>query len=362
MRDDGDVTVLIMEPNGRNPYTELLTDALRDINVESVFPEPSNVFRHTRAVLSHPDADIVQIDWAYGNYMSADVTGSKRADTLITVARSIGFVVDLLLVSLLGRAIVWTVHNTSHHDGFFPRCERIVNEFLFCIADAVTVKCSAAAHIVADEYTLPSAGDFEIVRDGNYIPVYENSISQTAARERLGIDDETFVFLFFGGIRRYKRVPRLIEAFRELPLGDAELWIAGRPNDHEIERSIAEEGSITTGVHTRLEYIPTEDVQVYMNAADVLALPYDGILNSGTVHLGMSFGLPILAPAVGCIPKTVADANDLLYNGENLNAALRDTCDRSDLREVGNANHQRACDRDWHGPATDLAAIYRSVS
>jgi len=52
-----------------------------------------------------------------------------------------------------------------------------------------------------------------------------------------------------------------------------------------------------------LDFIPDNDIQIYMNAADIIVLPYLDILNSGVAILAMSFGKPVIAPRTGSIPS-----------------------------------------------------------
>jgi glycosyltransferase involved in cell wall biosynthesis len=51
--------------------------------------------------------------------------------------------------------------------------------------------------------------------------------------------------------------------------------------------------------------IPGEDMQLFLRAADIVVLPYLRSLNSGVLMLALSFGLPVVAPAVGGIAEVV---------------------------------------------------------
>jgi glycosyltransferase involved in cell wall biosynthesis len=57
----------------------------------------------------------------------------------------------------------------------------------------------------------------------------------------------------------------------------------------------------------RKEYIPDEETEVFFKAADVLALPYRYIYQSGVLFLGYSFGLPVLAADVGSLKEEVVE-------------------------------------------------------
>jgi len=360
---DGDITAVLLDGDRypENPYMSLLTEALREQGVTVLTPALPLFFPLTRTVLRTPEADVLAVDWVY-DYYSISVADNDALDVVASVLRAAALLVDLLVVSLLSVAVVWTVHNERHHEGKFPRTERVVNETLFAVADAVTVKCHAAAETLAETYTLPSAAELHVVPDGSYVSAYENEVSATAAREELSIPEDAFVYLFFGLIREYKGVPELIEAFGALKAPEAELWIVGNPHTDELAREIDTLAAGTPGVETVFEFVPDERIQYYMTAADVFALPYRRVLNSGSAHLGLSYGLPIVAPALGCLPETLPPENDFLYDpadDDGLRRELRRARDHPDLEAVGRANYRRAIEDDWTDTAEAMVGAYR---
>jgi len=56
-------------------------------------------------------------------------------------------------------------------------------------------------------------------------------------------------------------------------------------------------------VRLSLEFVPTEKVPLYMGASDVVVLPFNSILNSGSVFLALSFNRAVLAPRLGSLPE-----------------------------------------------------------
>ncbi|WP_435092688.1 glycosyltransferase family 4 protein [Halorubrum sp. N11] len=365
MTDGDDFTLLLMSGSWypENAYMTLLADALRETGVEVRTPPLPLFFPLTRAVLANRDADAMQLDWIYDYYVTTG-TGFGPANALVSFLRAAAFLVDVALVSLLGVGIVRTVHNERHHEGLYPRTERIVNECVFAVADAITVKCSAAADAVAAAYRVPTADEMAVIPDGNFVPAYENDVSREAARRDLGIDDDAFVVLFFGLIREYKGVPDLVEAFADLDASDAELWLVGNPHDDRIEAQVTALARSDPRIETRLEFVPDERIQYFLNAADVLALPYRRILNSGTAHLGLSYGRPVVAPAIGCLPETVPPENEFLYDpadDDGLADALRRAYDHPDLESIGRANHRHARSQNWVQAAEALTSVYRGT-
>ncbi|WP_254838761.1 glycosyltransferase [Natronomonas marina] len=363
---DEDLTAVLVDADRypENPYMSLVAGALESRGVTVLSPSLPLFFPLTRNALRYPEADVLCIDWVYDYYNVSD-TGSDALDRAATWVRAATLLVDLLAVSLLSVAVVRTVHNERHHEGKYPRTERVVNETVFAVADAVTVKCRAAAERIAAAYTVPSAAELHVVPDGSYVSAYENDVSPATAREELSISEGAFVYLFFGLVREYKGIPELLAAFGELDVPDAELWVVGSPKSDALGGEIDALAAGTGNVRTVLEFVPDERIQYYLNAADVLVLPYRDVLNSGSAHLGCTFGLPVVAPAMGCLPAALSAANDdLLYDPgapDGLRRALRRAHEHPDLEGVGRANYRHAVANDWPETAERLVAVYRQA-
>lgn len=365
MTNSENISVVTLLENDKNPYFRLLHDALEKQGVSVIHSRRPYIFPLTRAIVAHKESDVLQLDWIFDFYFSDNFTGCKIIDTFVTFGRAFLLLFDLILVSFSSTAIVWTVHNKQHHEGKYPRISRVVNEFVFWIADTVTVKCENAKGELATLYAKANSESMHVVPDGNYISAYENSISTNEARSELGIDGDTFVYLFFGMIREYKGIPELIDAFDNLHHSDSELWIVGNPKTDELRQKIERQVVTTGNVYTVFKFIEEDKIQYYMNAADILVLPYRDILNSGSVHLGMSFRLPIIAPELGCIPATVPNANEFLYDPsdpEALRRVLAEALAHPDLNSIGEANYNRAVSQNWAKAADELKGVYKRVN
>jgi glycosyltransferase involved in cell wall biosynthesis len=145
----------------------------------------------------------------------------------------------------------------------------------------------------------------------NAVP--NTDISPREARMRLGIRDNEKTILFFGNIAPYKGLEYLIAAFRKVltKRDEYRLVVAGRPKNCEkywqeildLIKNDVRDGRILL----RADYIPDEETEVYFKAADVLALPYRYIYQSGVLFLGYSFGLPVLAADVGSMKEDIVE-------------------------------------------------------
>ena len=347
-----------------NPYMDLLTGGLEANGVDVRYSEKFVFLPITRGVLRHRDVDVVQLEWLYPFYTIDDLE-FEPANRTLTFLRAVALLVDLTIVALLPVYTVRTVHNRHHHDRAYPRIERVLNELAFALASAVVVKCERAVGIIDAEYRAADPDRMYVVSDGSYVPTYENDVSRERARNELSIPDDAFVYLYFGLIRGYKGVPDLLQAYTALERSDTQLWIVGNPDSEELEREIRDVADRTTDVTTVFDYVPGERIQYFMNAADVLVLPYRDILNSGTTYAGLTFGLPIVAPRIGCIPETVSAKNDLLYDPDQpngLRSALETVYEHPDLESVGETNYERAIGRSWDRVGKEYLGVYRSLS
>jgi glycosyltransferase involved in cell wall biosynthesis len=106
--------------------------------------------------------------------------------------------------------------------------------------------------------------------------------------------------------------------------------------------------------------IPDEDLQLYINAADILAFPFRHVLTSGSVILAMSFGRPVIVPNLGCLPELVGDDAGIAYdpaNPEGLVVALQQATE-SDLASMGAAAARRVNTVSWRSLAQETAKVY----
>ena len=156
-----------------------------------------------------------------------------------------------------------------------------------------------------------------VIEHGSYIGCYPDTISGDAARAILGLPPEALVFLFLGRIEPYKGVLELIDSFRKLEAPDARLLVAGLPANDEDRRRIEQAAGGDERILFRPGYVPADQMQVFLRAADVFVAPFRYILTSSSIVLGMSFAKAVIAPAQGCIPETVGPEGGFLYPADD---------------------------------------------
>lgn len=132
-------------------------------------------------------------------------------------------------------------------------------------------------------------------------------VDRGEARRRLGLDGP--VILFFGHVRAYKGLAKLIEAMPAvLAAMNCTLLVAGEfyEDRHPIDERIRELG-IEDNLRIIDRYIPNEEVGLYFQAADVMVLPYEEASQSGAVQVGFGFDVPAIVTDAGGVAEAVED-------------------------------------------------------
>jgi len=348
--------IFVPDYSGGNPYQGELAGALerRGIAVNMAIPGVRNL-PFIGALRDHGVPDVLHIHWIY-----PFLIGRYRT---VTVLKGTRLLLELLVLKFLGVRVVWTVHNLEDHEGRTPTIERYFRSIVARLCDDLIVHCSTARDRLVERYDLPERyrDRIEVLRHGHYIDSYPDEVSRQEARKRLDIETEATTFLYFGRIRAYKNLPGLIEAFGRLDGEDVELYVVGRPGKEHLDSELADLCQTDERVTYVPEFVPEDEIQLYMNAADAVVLPFSNVLSSGSAILAMSFGNPVLAPRIGCLEPLLAGQAELTYEPDDEDAlvrALRSATTR-DLESIGAGNRRRIeATRDWDDIAERTRTVY----
>jgi len=147
-------------------------------------------------------------------------------------------------------------------------------------------------------------------------PLYDNfgePVPKSVARQKLGIDVNGHLVLFFGFIRKYKGLDILLQSIKlladqhdaahtEVPklLIAGEFYEDARPYEALIERL-----GISQHLILRTSFIPDSEVKYYLCAADLVVQPYRNATQSGVTPLAYHFEKPMVVTNVGSLPDLV---------------------------------------------------------
>ena len=220
----------------------------------------------------------------------------------------------MLYYKALGKKIILTLHNVNKakRDSKDSFLNRLTLKVQYRLADYIFVHTEQMRSEVIEGFDVPP-DRLGVIPFGINNAVPDTSLSRAEARRRLGIRDGEKTILFFGNIAPYKGLEYLTGAFQQFfsDRSDLRLIIAGWPKNCERYwrpiRDAIEQDVQGGRIILKAEYIPDEETEIYFKAADVLALPYRYIYQSGVLFLGYSFGLPVLAADVGALKEDIIE-------------------------------------------------------
>ena len=150
-------------------------------------------------------------------------------------------------------------------------------------------------------------------------------------------DVEGPVVLAFGLVRPYKGTDVLLDAFARIA-GDAEgaeLWVVGMPRmPMEPLRELA--ARVPGRVRFVERFVTDPEIPAFMRRADVVALPYRNIEQSGVLYTALAFGRPLVLSDVGGFGEIAEQGAARLAppgDAEALSVVLRDLLNDASARE-----------------------------
>lgn len=273
-------------PGGtQNPYLRMLYSRLPEVGYD---PRPLARFDHLHRL--SPES-VFHLHWTRIAQLGA--TTLEKAQ-----ATSDEFLDTIAAYVERGGTLLWSVHEPLPHDCPFPEVEEDLRQHLADLATGIHILHDSTVDEVAPFYRLPRDKVF-VVEHPLYTGIYETYLTRRAARRLIGLDDDAVLILAFGAIRPYKgfdRLVRLLPRLRKETGRDVRVMVAG-PTMRSIDNSELHDLVATTeGASLTGEPIPDEYVQVMFKSADIVALPYRQVLNSGVLMLGLTFGCDSIAP------------------------------------------------------------------
>ena len=294
---------------GFNPYQRLATEAIEDAgaNVQRIAPVKWFPVQHAFAT---PDCDLLHFDWPHDWYSGRNLVTRVMKRAMYTRG----------LKTQSEKKLVWTAHNLVAHDAQDLNKEAQMLQRLISRCDGIVVMSDASERELRRLYDVPKSTLVQKAPHGHYIDCYRNEIAPAQARAKMGIEANSQVFLSVGAIRRYKGHLSLIRTFGAIATPGQRLIIAGNTNDsvyrRQLHEEVARQSSINPNcqVDLHLRMIPDDELQVLFNASDICVLPFANILNSGSLLMAMSFGMPVVASNLGSIPEVAIAESSVLFS------------------------------------------------
>ena len=246
-------------------------------------------YSHKRVLMEK--FDIVHVHWPDG-YID-------QRNWLKAIQRALLLTLMLVISKAKGARLVWTAHNLQPHDAFHPKFSQFYLRQFLKLCNGLIFLTEEGKNSFLEHY--PSEQDIPcaVIPHGHYRDSYPEPISQEKAKEKLGLITQKKILLFMGMIKPYKNCDALIKEFSAANLQDYILVVAGKPETPKYKEQLELLAKDQENIHLRLEFIPDDQLHIYMSAADTVILPYKSILNSGALLLALSFNKPVIAPHIG---------------------------------------------------------------
>jgi glycosyltransferase involved in cell wall biosynthesis len=266
-----------------------------DKSKEQVFKVPSerivnsiNPFNWLKVanLLKNENADLVVFDWWHPFFGFCH--GS----------------ISFLLRKKYKNKILFITENVVSHEA------NAIDKFLTKIGLSSASKFLALSGIVEKEVQQYSKGK-KVYR--SELPVYDcykqsEEASIKKLKQDLGFNEDSFVLLFFGYVRKYKGLDILIEAFPKILSvnPNAKLLIVGEFYDDPKESTeLIKKHKLEEKVKVINQFVPNEEVAKYYQASDLVILPYRSATQSGILNVAYGFYKPVIVTDVGGLAEFV---------------------------------------------------------
>lgn len=366
-RPGRDRPLVVHDPRDRGPYHDCLLPALERAGVRSRFlPEPTS--SATVNVLLRPlcglwcrarGVRVLHVHWVFPWVPSWAVRlpGARRA------CRA-WFAGTLKLWRACGLRVVFSAHNVLPHEQVFDD-DVAARRMLLDAADAVIAHDPAA--VAALDAILPGV-EVRVVEQGPYLlPAGDRA----RERARVGAADGDVVVALAGNVAAYKGFEDVLAAAATLPAGHAGrlvITVTGHCRDAalaaRVEQLAARARDAGVRVVLRWGYATEQTLADTFAGADVAALPFRRVSNSGSVVLALCAPVPVACsdlPSLAALPDDAVLRHAATVDGAA--AMLRGVLDADPgrLAAMRQAAARFAATRSWDECAAVTVDAYRKA-
>lgn len=321
------VLLALVPPGATTQYVDQVVKEL---------PEEISVsyFTWRRALLSR--YDVLHLHWPEQL--------ARGGSSLMTFVKRLALLLVLCRMWVLRTALVRTAHNINPHEEG-SRLERWLLR---------TLDASTTLTIVLNDSTPIEPGKrTRLIPHGHYRDAFEPHPRWDPIRGRI---------TFFGLIREYKGVERLIEVFRSLPDDGLTLRIVGSPAGPFWRELVEDAGAADPRISARLEFVDDEVLVEEVSKSELVVLPYRAMHNSGAIFAALSLDRPVLAPSSPVnvdLQSEVGAGWICLYEGDLDESVLVDAV--AAVRAEGRTLRPSMVGRDWAAVGRLHAEAYRAA-
>ncbi|RUQ84431.1 glycosyl transferase [Labedella gwakjiensis] len=260
------------------------------VAVQQSFPEPretTNPYIHMLRdnLAATPGVDVRTFTWRRALLGRYDVFHAHWPEILVSGHSPLKKAVrQALTVALLAKLaitrtpIVRTLHNLHRPSGI----SRVENALL-----ALFERRTAFVIVLNESTALPDGTRSTVIPHGHYREWFAPYPQRPAVTGR---------FSYFGLIRRYKGVDRLLTAFASVA-GDVSLRVAGKPSSADLADELSRLAAADERVELSLAFLSDAELVDVARQGELVVLPYREMHNSGGALAALSVDRPVLVPA-----------------------------------------------------------------
>ncbi len=195
-------------------------------------------------------------------------------------------------------------------DNLYPHESRLLDRWLASRFVAKPHAFVTMSNLVADQVRMVSAGRPVCSSPHPLYDDYGGKVDQATARERLGIESDVPVLLFFGFIRKYKGLDLLFKALASdhVKNRNIKVVIAGEwYEDPESYKNMAKDLGLGDILIWHDHFIAESEIATYFSATDAVIQPYRNATQSGISALAFAYDKPLISTRVGGLSEVVED-------------------------------------------------------
>ena len=340
-----------------NPYLDLLSQSVASSGYVIVYANyPRGMFKLFKLARKNQGLRAMHVHWIGG--LVRDLLWSSSVWSFRF--KLILFALDIVACRSMGIKIVWTIHNLVEHESPDPKRELVFRRWFFNLSSSVIVHSQEALARVRSAYVVNRAKNVFVIPHGNYLSVYPVPADDgRTLAEDLGLTVADTVLLFFGAIRKYKGLETLVrQLLASAKLKHVRLVIAGRVGDEQLASWIAAQAVNDHRIIPRFGFISDDQLAAYFCISDIVVLPFERTLSSGSVVLAMTMGKALLLPAEAAVLGVPGAEGAYYYRNATELTAILSRLNKAELSERGDFNLRLAKRADWKGIGLQTARCY----
>ena len=314
-----------------NPFQYELVRFLQNSHKEVVIGRKYTLGSTFRAIVQHKP-DVLYYDWVHSFILGQSWWWS--------ILKSLVFGLEIIFAKYFKNIpISHTLHNLQNHAGLHLDLEKRVYGFFLRRCKFIRVYSETTKEVAIEKFKL-NPERVLVVQDLPYHVYYPNTVSRAESRERLGLAETNFVYLFFGELKPYKGLDNLLKSYAQIAQPNDRLLIAGKSYNAAYFASLQKLSEASVDWHHR--FIDDAEVQLFFNAADVVVLPFVRIDHSGSVDLAMSFAKPVVTLKTEAMRQLLGNQQELLFEKPEDLATCLQKAKTAERTAMGKKNFQIA--------------------